>query len=139
MTCRYRARPTHQYLLMHYGDGVSDSCEVLCLDLPAAEAARAALPTRDAMEAAADRARAIGDPTRLAMVAALADAEELCVCDLAWVVDRPQNLVSHHLRALRHAGLVSARKDGKLLMCSLTPPARALLHAALEAGENSNV
>ena len=117
---------------------MSDSCEVLCLDLPAAEAARAALPTRDAMEVAAARARAMGDPTRLAIVAALADADELCVCDLAWVVDRPQNLVSHHLRALRHAGLVSARKDGKLLMCSLTPPGQALLQAALESAESTH-
>ncbi len=108
---------------------MSDACEILCLDLPAAEAARAALPSSDAVDAAAARARAFADPTRLTISAALADADELCVCDLAWVVDRPQNLVSHHLRTLRQAGLVRARKDGKLLMCSLTEPGRALLLA----------
>jgi DNA-binding transcriptional ArsR family regulator len=108
---------------------MSDACDILCLDLPAAEAARASLPSADAVETAAARGRALADPTRLTIAAALADADELCVCDLAWIVDRPQNLVSHHLRTLRQAGLVRARKDGKLLMCSLTEPGRALLLA----------
>jgi phosphohistidine phosphatase SixA len=50
--------------------------------------------------AAASRARALADPTRLSLAASLRDGGELCVCDLAWISGRPQNLVSHHLRAL---------------------------------------
>jgi DNA-binding transcriptional ArsR family regulator len=43
------------------------------------------------------------------------------------VAERSENLVSHHLRALRSAGLVSSRRDGKMVMYSLTPDGRALL------------
>ena len=42
---------------------------------------------------------------RLMLAAALGEAGELCVCDLSWIAERPENLVSHHLRALRSAGL----------------------------------
>ena len=75
----------------------------------------------------AERAKALGDPTRLTLAAALAETDELCVCDLSWVAERAENLVSHHLRALRSAGLVVSRRDGKMVMYSLTPEGRALL------------
>ena len=84
-----------------------------------------------ALEAAALRARGLADPTRLSLAAALADAEELCVCDLAWIAGRSQNLVSHHLRSLRAQDLVEARRDGKLVLYSLTDQGRSLLSAVL--------
>ena len=68
-----------------------DSCDLLCLDLPHAEQIRAALPELSSVERAAAAARALGDPTRLTLAAALHragmtdDGDELCVCDLAWV------------------------------------------------------
>jgi DNA-binding transcriptional ArsR family regulator len=63
----------------------------------------------------------------LTIAAALRDTPELCVCDLAWIVERAQNLVSHHLRALRAAGLVDYRRDGKMALYSLTGEGRAVL------------
>ena len=80
-----------------------------------------------AAERAARRARAFADATRLTLAAALAEGDELCVCDLAWVVERAENLVSHHLRLLRSDGLVTSRRDGKLVMYSLTSAGRELL------------
>lgn len=77
----------------------------------------------------ADRGKALGDPTRLGLALALAGTDELCVCDLAWVSERAENLVSHHLRALRSAGLVTSRRDGKMVMYSVTPAGQALLDA----------
>ena len=56
---------------------------------------------------------------------------ELCVCDLSWIVERAENLVSHHVRVLRTAGLVSSRRDGKMVMYALTDPGRALLDVVL--------
>jgi DNA-binding transcriptional ArsR family regulator len=76
----------------------------------------------------AERARALSDPTRLTLAAALGATDELCVCDLAWVSERAENLVSHHLRA---AALVSSRRDGKMVMYSLTEAGRSLLAAVL--------
>src|SRR5581483_9927418 len=75
----------------------------------------------------AARLRALGDPTRLGLAAALRDGSELCVCDLSWICERPQNLVSHHMKTLRGEGIVSARRDGKMTMYRLTPGGRHLL------------
>jgi len=58
---------------------------------------------------------------------ALAAGGELCVCDLAWVSGLAQNLVSHHVRQLRAAGLAGSRRDGKLVMYRLTPTGEDLL------------
>lgn len=79
--------------------------------------------------------RALADPTRLMLAAALAETDELCVCDLAWIVERAQNLVSHHMRALRLGEIVESRRDGKMVMYSLTETGRALLHVALGSTE----
>jgi DNA-binding transcriptional ArsR family regulator len=111
-----------------------DRCDLLCLDLPRAEAIRARLDPA-AAEAAAARAKALGDPTRLTLALALRDGEELCVCDLAWITGRAENLVGHHLRALRNAGLARSRRDGKVVFYSLTDVGRALLDAHVPAAE----
>jgi DNA-binding transcriptional ArsR family regulator len=110
----------------------ADQCDLLCLDLDVAEAIRARSLRRDEeIRVAAERARGFGDATRLSLAASLAEADELCVCDLAWIAGRSQNLVSHHLRALRAHDLVASRRDGKMVMYSLTERGRALLAAVL--------
>lgn len=106
-----------------------DRCDLLCLDLPKAEALRAARLSDDAARILAERAKALADPTRLTIAAALARTDELCVCDIAWVCERPENLVSHHLRILRGAGLVASRRDGKMVMYCVTGAGRHLLAA----------
>ncbi|MGH2798921.1 MAG: ArsR/SmtB family transcription factor [Thermoleophilaceae bacterium] len=108
-----------------------DRCDVLCLDLERAEALRSRrLPATTALRVAA-QAKALADSTRLTLAATLADGGELCVCDLAWVVERAENLVSHHLRLLRSEGLVATRRDGKMVMYSLSERGRELLAATL--------
>lgn len=104
-----------------------DCCELLCLDLPRAERLRGERIDHGLAERAARRAKALGDPTRLTIAVAVRDGEELCVCDLAWVVGRSENLVSHHVRLLRTAGLVRSRRDGKMVLYSLTEAGRSLL------------
>ena len=108
-----------------------DRCDLLCLDLERAEAIRHSRLERSAADRAAERARALADPTRLTLAAALAQTGELCVCDLAWIAERSQNLVSHHLRTLRAAGLVESRRDGKMVLYALTPTGRALLETVV--------
>jgi DNA-binding transcriptional ArsR family regulator len=108
-----------------------DRCDLLCLDLLRAEQLRQTRIELPVAEQAAMAAKALGDPTRLTVAAALRDGEELCVCDLSWVVERAENLVSHHVRVLRTAGLVHSRRDGKMVMYSLTASGRALLQSLL--------
>jgi DNA-binding transcriptional ArsR family regulator len=110
-----------------------DTCDLLCLDLPRAESLRRSRPGHAAVRAAADRAGALGDPTRLQVAVALRDGGELCVCDLAWVCERSDKLISHHARALRAAGLVSSRREGRMVMYSLTSAGRGLLDAVMPA------
>lgn len=107
----------------------SDTCELLCLDLPLAEALRQARPDAETLAGVAERAKALADPTRLTVALALLDGGELCVCDLAWVCERSDKLVSHHVRQLRAAGLVRSRRDGKMVIYSLTESGSALVTA----------
>ena len=108
-----------------------DQCDLLCLDLPHAEHIRTSLPDLEVLTTRAALGRALADPTRLAVAAALLTGDELCVCDMAWVVGHAQNLASHHLRQLRSAGLVTSRRDGKLVMYRLTPVGQELVRAVL--------
>ena|SRR5215204_4921757 len=110
---------------------MDEHCDLLCVDAPRAEAIRRALLDSDEAQTAADRARALSDPTRLTLAAALREGGELCVCDLSWISGRKQALVSHHLRTLRSKGLVSSQRDGKLIMYGLTDEGRFLLSAVL--------
>jgi DNA-binding transcriptional ArsR family regulator len=108
-----------------------DRCDLLCLDLPRAEELRQVRLSPQAAEVLAAGAKALGDPTRLTLAVALRDGRELCVCDLSWVAERAENLVSHHVRVLRTAGLVRSRRDGKMVMYALTDRGRALVDVVL--------
>ncbi len=106
-----------------------DRCDLLCMDLPKAEALRATRLPADRAAHITRRAKALADPTRLLVALALGQTDELCVCDLAWVTERAENLVSHHLRVLRDAGLVASRRDGKMVLYAMTSAGVALLGA----------
>jgi len=116
---------------------MSDTCDLLCLDLPKAEAIRRKQPDPNAVEQAAAIAQALGDPTRLGIAAALGETDELCGCDLAWLTGRSQKLVSHHLKILRAAGLIRSRREGKIVFHSLTADTQALLKVVL-AGQREH-
>ena len=96
-----------------------DRCDLLCLDLPRAEDIRRHLDEAAIADTAA-RGKALGDPTRVTIAVALREGGELCVCDLAWITGRPENLVSHYLRTLRAAGLASSRREHKIVFYALT-------------------
>jgi DNA-binding transcriptional ArsR family regulator len=111
-----------------------DTCDLLCLDLPRAERVRKNLPGVEELELWAAGAKALGDPTRLAVALALDAGEAACVCDLAWIVGRDERLVSHHVRLLKAAGLARSERDGKMVMYELTERGRALLAAVAAQG-----
>ena len=108
-----------------------DRCDLLCLDLPRAEELRAAGLPVESRERAASKARALAEPTRLQLVDSLHRGGELCVCDLAWISGRPQNLVSHHLRMLKSVGVARSRRDGKVVFYSLTKEGERLFRLVI--------
>lgn len=91
-----------------------DLCEVFHADPARVAAIRAGLPTGPTLEALAETFKALGDPTRLRMLTALAEAE-LCVCDLASLVGISESAASHQLRLLRTLRLVRSRRDGRMV------------------------
>ena len=73
------------------------------------------VPTRsdEATVTAARRFKALGDTTRLTILATLAaSAEPVCACDLGEGVDLEQPTISHHLKVLREAGIVDSERHG---------------------------
>ena len=73
---------------------------------------------------AALRFRALGDETRLRVLETLVTGER-CVSDIMDALGLGQSLVSHHLRALREAGLVTVRRDGRRIRYAISEPALA--------------
>jgi ArsR family transcriptional regulator len=76
--------------------------------------------------------KALGDPHRLAILATLGRAEdEVCVCDFTAALPLNQPSVSHHLKVLRDAGLVTWERRGTWVYYRLAVDARARLESAL--------
>jgi DNA-binding transcriptional ArsR family regulator len=111
-----------------------ETCDLLCLDLEKAEGLRGERLGQPVADGLAARAAALGDPTRLELAVALRGGGELCVCDLSWIVERPEKAVSHHLRKMRTAGVVDSRRDGRMVMYSLTEAGAVLLSALVSDG-----
>ncbi|MFC7641120.1 ArsR/SmtB family transcription factor [Streptosporangium lutulentum] len=100
-----------------------EQCDLLCLDFPHAEQVRVRLTAEPNLASAAERAKALADPSRLRVTLALSTGGEMCVCDLAWVCGFNQNLVSHHLRVLRNAAW-RPRGGTASWSCTSSPPPR---------------
>jgi ArsR family transcriptional regulator len=78
--------------------------------------------------------KALGDSHRLSILATLARAEdEVCVCDFTAGLPLNQPTVSHHLKLLREAGLVTCERRGTWVYYRLAPDARERLGASLHA------
>lgn len=72
---------------------------------------------------------ALADPTRLAIVRQLATEIETCACDFTDCCDVGQPTVSHHLRVLREAGVVTSDRRGQWIFYRLDPDAARRLGA----------
>jgi DNA-binding transcriptional ArsR family regulator len=70
---------------------------------------------------------ALADPTRLAIVRQLAAENETCACDFTACCDVGQPTVSHHLRVLREAGVVTSERRGQWVFYRLAPDAAGRL------------
>jgi ArsR family transcriptional regulator len=64
---------------------------------------------------------ALADPTRLAIVRQLAQETETCACDFTSCCDVGQPTISHHLRVLREAGVVTSERRGQWIWYRLAP------------------
>jgi ArsR family transcriptional regulator, lead/cadmium/zinc/bismuth-responsive transcriptional repressor len=110
-----------------------DSCEVQIVHPKAVAKAKAGLPKAKDVSVASELLKAIADPTRMKILAALRAAGELCVCDIAVVVEMSESAVSHQLRLLREVNLVTPRKEGRQVFYQLSDAhVSSILNCALE-------
>lgn len=81
------------------------------------------------VEKLAEQFKALGDNTRLSLMMAVAAGEnaEACVCDLTPETGLAQSTVSHHLKLLVDAGLLTRTQRGKWAFYALTKDAQKLL------------
>jgi DNA-binding transcriptional ArsR family regulator len=107
------------------------------VDPAAVEQARGGLPAPRLIGGASELLKAVADPTRMRLLSALRAAGELCVGDLAAVVEMSESAVSHQLRLLRGLNLVTPRKERRQVFYRLADAHVAtILDFALEhAGE----
>ena len=83
---------------------------------------------------AVDLARAfaaLADPVRLRLLSLIADAGEICACDLLQPLGKSQPTVSHHTRVLADAGLITGEKQGRWVWWSIEPSRLEALRRAL--------
>lgn len=95
-----------------------DLCEQACEHPPNICLARAELIDDTTAQRAAETFKILGDPTRVKILQILSK-RELCVCDIAAVLEMGQSAISHQLRILRSARLVKYRREGKMAWYSI--------------------
>ncbi len=85
----------------------------------------------------AEAFKALGDPVRLRLLSLLATSEggEVCACDLVEPVGKSQPTVSHHLKVLRDAGLVTATRRGVNIWYAVVPEQLERLRGVLEVAQ----
>ena len=91
-------------------------CEVIHGDI--VNAVKNRMPDDQDIYDLSDFFKVLGDSTRMRIIWAL-DESEMCVCDIAVLLNMTKSAISHQLRALREANLVKFRKEGKTVYYSL--------------------
>lgn len=100
------------------GENKVESCNCTVIHKDIVERVRESLPSEEILYDLADLFKAFSDSTRIKILHALFK-EEMCVCDLAALLDMTQSAISHQLRVLKGNRLVKFRRDGKVIYYSL--------------------
>ena len=93
-------------------------CEISCIHTDDVDTVREKMPEDEVLYELADLFKVFSDSTRIKILWALS-VSELCVCDIAHLLDMTQSAISHHLRTLKLSRLVKSRKSGKIVYYSL--------------------
>ena len=95
-----------------------ERCGFLCVHEDTVNQVLREMPDDETLYDLAELFKVFGDSTRVKILYALFEAE-LCVCDIAQMLNLTQSAVSHQLRVLKISRLVKPRKDGKTVFYSL--------------------
>jgi ArsR family transcriptional regulator len=111
-------------------------CDVIHADV--VDAVKEKMPDDGELYDLSDFFKVLGDSTRARIIWAL-DESEMCVCDLAVLLNMTKSAISHQLRSLKEANLVKYRKEGKVVFYSLTDDhVKAIFEKGLEHIRENN-
>ena len=96
----------------------SECCEFIHAHEDIVKAVRTQLPNEEQLYDLADLFKIFGDTTRIRILYVLFESE-MCVCDIAQLLDMGQSAISHQLRVLKQSKLVKSRREGKTVFYSL--------------------
>ncbi|HEX2926612.1 MAG TPA: metalloregulator ArsR/SmtB family transcription factor [Ruminiclostridium sp.] len=109
-----------------------ERCDYICLHKDVIEKVLAHLPDETQLYDLAELFKIFGDTTRIKILYVLFQAE-MCVCDIAQLLNMSQSAISHQLRILKQAKLVKSRRDGKTIFYSLSDShVRAIIDQGFE-------
>lgn len=110
----------------------NDICEVNEIHEECVEKVLASLPDEQTLIDLSELYRLFGDSTRIKILYVLFESE-MCVCDIAKVLDMSVSAISHQLRLLKQARLVKYRRQGKVVFYSLADShVRLIINQGLE-------
>ncbi|RKD31024.1 ArsR/SmtB family transcription factor [Lacrimispora algidixylanolytica] len=96
-----------------------DQCDFICVHESVVNQVLNAMPKEQELLDLADFYKVFGDATRIKILYVLSQSE-MCVCDLANLLQMSQSAISHQLRVLKQMRLVKFRRDGKTVFYSLS-------------------
>ena len=107
-----------QKTLVKEQSAVAEVCQVNCEHPDIIAKVNAKMPGEDVLYDLADLYKVFGDSTRIKILSVLSVAE-MCVCDIAKLLDMNQSAISHQLRVLKNNRLIKNRRAGKQVFYSL--------------------
>lgn len=96
-----------------------EKCEVTLIHEDNVKKAINELPDDELIADLSDMFKIFGDQTRMKILMAL-ESGELCVCDIAAVMNMSQSAISHQLRVLKQSNIVKTRREGKVVYYSIS-------------------
>jgi ArsR family transcriptional regulator, lead/cadmium/zinc/bismuth-responsive transcriptional repressor len=98
-----------------------DICDIQCINENSVMGVKSQMLQEETFQAISENFKVLSDPTRVKILYALLH-KEICVCDLAAVLEMTDSAVSHQLRLLRDKNMVKFRKEGKMAYYSIANP-----------------
>lgn len=115
----------NKYSYVHIKDVIDidkfndEKCEVTLIHEDNVKKAINELPDDELIADLSDMFKIFGDQTRVKILMAL-ESGELCVCDIAAVMNMSQSAISHQLRVLKQSNILKTRREGKVVYYSIS-------------------
>jgi ArsR family transcriptional regulator len=103
---------------MNDQDNEKLQCDCTVVQRDVVEKVRSIMPPEENLYDLAEFFKVFGDSTRIKIIWALVE-EEMCVCDIAFLLNMTHSAISHQLRVLKQSRLVKPRREGKNIFYSL--------------------